>query len=266
MINEKVYHGKFGEGKIIEVAEGKVNILFPSDGERSFQSPQAFESGFLTFIDPQKQAAFLAELKDQREAEKKKREEEIEKQRAQPVKAPVQSSKRKLASPERADGEIRYFYVFQGTSYRSEMTGGYIWAPIKNEKGQTMHHWERMLDVQAGDVILHGFNGNVAAVSVAKGKAYPADNPHYTDEWDKTGRKVDLTSYQLRKPLPTKVFSEDIKRLSNEKYSPFDVNGSGNMGYLFAINPELVRVFSEAIVKDNPEVRQIQGINVLLKR
>lgn len=38
---------------------------------------------------------------------------------------------------------MNYFLVFQNKSYIGEQKGEYLWAPQKNETGQTFHHWTK---------------------------------------------------------------------------------------------------------------------------
>lgn len=49
------------------------------------------------------------------------------------------------------------------------------------------------------------------------------------------------------------------------KYSPFDKDGNGNMGYLFELNRELARIFVRATVKQNHYLESINYIKELLK-
>ena len=64
-----------------------------------------------------------------------------------------------LARPKRISGKRMIFFVFQGNTFDKEFNGGYIWAPISNKAGNKFHHWKKLLDVRAGDIILHGCDG-----------------------------------------------------------------------------------------------------------
>ena len=55
-----------------------------------------------------------------------------------------------------------------------------------------------------------------------------------------------MNFYALSHSIAPKDYWEDIKLLLPEKYSPFDKNGSENMGYLFPISQELARYFLDA--------------------
>ena len=53
----------------------------------------------------------------------------------------------------------RTYYVFQGGSFDDEYAGGYIWAPYESKSGRPFHYWERLKDLQAGDMIFHAAHG-----------------------------------------------------------------------------------------------------------
>ena len=48
------------------------------------------------------------------------------------------------------------------------------------------------------------------------------------------------------------------------KYAPFDKDGNGNMGYLFEINPDLVRFFLEETLKKNGYLLELDYVQELL--
>lgn len=271
MLNEEVVHSKWGVGIITKVEDDTITVHFDDAGDKKLAAQVVFDRGILKFVDPDTQKAYFAEVEAKKKAlaDRKAAEEKAQElaEKEQTKAATGNFDSRKTPEITRKGNERLYFYVFQGTSYEVEKTGGYIWAPIENELGQSMHHWDRMLDVRPGDIVLHGVDGSVAAISIVKGKAYPAQRPlsHGDDQWIQYGRKVDLEYHLLRRPLPTKDFSDDIKRFSTEKYSPFNVNGSGNMGYLFNINAELVTIFAEWLKKYDPQISDIDGIKELIE-
>ena len=159
------------------------------------------------------------------------------------------------------------FYVFQGNTFDRESKGGYLWAPLCSKDGGTPHHWTRMLDVQKGDIILHGCSAQVQAVSIARDKCYDCIQPSElrTEElWEPAGRRIDCEYLVLDRPIRTADYVDDILRLCNVKYAPFDKDGNGNMGYLYEINRELARIFLRGIVKANPQLANVDYISELL--
>ena len=62
------------------------------------------------------------------------------------------------------DTSPHWFWVNQGQTYRAERQEGILWAPLLSKNGLALHHWERMDELQAGDVIIH-YSGAIRAVS-----------------------------------------------------------------------------------------------------
>lgn len=237
--NEKIIHKKYGEGKVVSCCNKHVVVRF-ADGEKKFVYPGAFEVS-LVAVDPIVQASII---------------EEINKMEVPIIDLPQGEPERKAA----------LFYVFQGNTFIQEYRGGYIWAPITNKAGNNIHHWNRLLDVREGDIILHGCDGKVVAISRAKGPCYDFQQPEELiaeELWDKAGRRVDCEYYRINRPITTADYKDEIIKLSASKYSPFNKDGNGNMGYLYEINKELAHLFITETVKtnqyllDNPIVKHI---------
>ena len=168
---------------------------------------------------------------------------------------------------ERITGQPMTFYVFQGGTFEEESRGGYIWAPLSSKNRGAPHHWTRLLDVQSGDIIFHGYSGYVQAISVARGKCYECNQPEELrseDQWELAGRRVDCEYIVLDNPIKTSNYREDILRLCNVKYAPFDKDGNGNMGYLYELNRELAQIFMGAIVKANKGLADVEFVSELL--
>lgn len=159
------------------------------------------------------------------------------------------------------------FLVFQGSTFERECHGGYLWAPITNKDGNAFHHWDRLLDVRSGDIVLHGCNGHIRAVSIAEAACYDCIQPKELQTeaaWDLEGRKLDCNYIMLDCPIKTADFVSDIVRLCNTMYSPFNKNGTGNMGYLYELNRELAKIFLNAAVIANPYLKSNHVIIDLL--
>jgi DNA-binding NarL/FixJ family response regulator len=222
----------------------------------------------------------LDEIKTVKKAEEERRQAElaarkVEEERkiaAEVVKGAAVSHKagyipKPVARSQRIEGKRMTFFVFQGNTFDKEFSGGYIWAPISNKAGTMPHHWTRLLDVRKGDIILHGYDGYVKAISTAKAPCYECVQPNeLTVEglWERDGRRVDCDYIEIRNPVKTSMFKDDIIRLCQVKYSPFDKDGNGNMGYLFEINRELAKIFVEASVINNSYLSEISYISDFL--
>lgn len=277
LINQKVKSKSLGVGIIVEHTQDRVTVEF-KDKDSKFPYPDAFEKKFLVAEDTSVQASILKEIQEAKaKAEEKKRKEEAERIAAKELKAAEEAEKRvsrrtsyqakPVARTRRITGKRMTFFVFQRNTFEQECRGSYIWAPISNKAGNTFHHWDRLLDVQGGDIIVHGCNGYIQAVSVAKAGCYECPQPEELtaeDLWEREGRRVDCEYIRIEHPIKTSMFIQDIIRLCNTKYAPFDKFGNGNMGYLFELNRELAHIFIHASVDRNPYLGAVDYIQELL--
>lgn len=279
MVGVKVKHLVFGIGTITEYSNNYIIVEFPSKTCK-FVYPDAFEK-FIKAEDESLQSSIVNAIQAEKAAKEKKRiEEELARkaeaerkveqeaaQRAQIAKKYSYSPKPVVRS-QRMEGKRMIFFVFQGNTFDREYRGGYLWAPKENKTTTPPHHWTRLLDVRKGDIILHGCNGYVQAISVAKDSCYVCQQPKelaVEDLWDLQGRKVDCDYTYIKNPIKTSDYVSDIVRLSRVKYSPFDKYGSGNMGYLFEINRELAKIFVRETIKRNPYLASVDYISTFIE-
>lgn len=152
-----------------------------------------------------------------------------------------------------------FYYVFQGKEFESESKSGIIWAPYGNK-----HFWERLKYLKKGDILLHGCNGYIYAISVVKDSFYEAPTPikHYRDDYENMlGRQVNCSYEVIRNPIKTSWYKDQILQYNNKtNYPPFNKNGTGMQGYLFNIHPDLARFFIKETVKRNPILINVEFI------
>lgn len=277
LIGQKFKSKFLGVGLVVEQGKDDLIISFPLKISK-FEYKEITFTKFLKAEDLEIQAALLKEFEDENEAKKQqelheamiKQQEEDARQKAlaaQQVSSKKPAAKKSVLKQERIPGKRMTFYVFQGNTFDRESKGGYLWAPLCSKDGGTPHHWTRMLDVQKGDIILHGCNAQVQAVSIARDKCYDCIQPSElrTEElWEQAGRRIDCEYLVLDRSIRTADYVDDILRLCNVKYAPFDKDGNGNMGYLYEINRELARIFLRGIVKANPQLANVDYISKLL--
>lgn len=272
MVGQKVKHRTWGEGVIVKVSEKIIDIEFPV-GIRKLQYPQAFES-FLVAIDNGVQQTILDSIKETRKAEseakkatalkREKEEEALKKIKMTKTSKPVSKTS---VMKKRAENSKMIFLVFQGDTFGKESQGGYIWAPCFNKAGRTMHHWDRLLEVRADDIILHSSNGEICAISIAKEKCYDSPQPkelRIDSLWEIDGRRVDCEYILLKKPIKLSSYKNEIIKYSTAKYSAFNVNGTGNQGYLYDLNKELAVLFVTELVKVNKSLLNFKFIKEII--
>ena len=272
-----VKHKTLGIGTVTKF-DGKLLTVSFVNKVSTFQYPAAFTS-FIQATDPTEQASILQEIADakaaaiaEQQAIADAKRAEAEKRTAETAtkKSPVKTTythKKEVPKQERISGKPMTFYVFQNSTFDREYQGGYLWAPVTNKSGDTFHHWDRLLDVRTGDVIFHGYNGHIHAVSIARTACYDCVQPkelQTEDSWDLEGRRIDSVYIMLQHPIKTSDHIDDIIRLCNTKYSPFNKYGTGNQGYLFEINREMAKIFLEASATANPYLKGNKTISDLL--
>jgi hypothetical protein len=151
---------------------------------------------------------------------------------------------------------MAYWWVSQNRTYRQERSGGFLWAPTRNEAGLTPFHWAAMNEVRAGDVVFSFVGGKIVAVSVAKTAAYDWTRPTDLGEglWKDAGRRIEVEYRDLTNPLPIGEVLGELRPLLPDRYSPLNRFGTGNQGYLFGLPPRAGRILLERIGGEQPEV------------
>lgn len=274
LVNRKVKSKALGIGTVVEQDDSHVIVQFAAK-KSTFQYPEAFRK-FLTAEDEEIQQALLEEIAaaDALVEEAKIKAEEACKAAEQAkleelaAKAGCKKTSKPVKRIERVEGQHLTFLVFQGSTFAKEYKGGYIWAPKYTQAGGTCHHWDRLLDVREGDIILHCADGYVEAISVAKGPCFDAESPDELAEeqlWAKNGRMVKCEYTKIQKPIKHLEYKEKIKEYCGVKYAPFDKDGNGNMGYLFGLSKELVKFFMEKSVIKNDYLLDLECVQEVLK-
>ena len=70
---------------------------------------------------------------------------------------------------------------------------------------------------------------------------------------------------KIQKPIKHLEYKEKIREYCGVKYAPFDKDGNGNMGYLFALSKELAKFFMEKSVLKNDYLLDLECVQEVLK-
>ena len=243
LVGIKVKHKAFGAGKVTELDAQYVTIAFEAKTTK-FVFPDCFEN-FVKAEDASVQSAIDKMIVDAKIAEEqKKQEEEAARKAVEEKKMAEEALKREAIALKtsykhkeairsiRVEGKNMVFFVFQGNTFERECEGGYIWAPVYDKSGSQPHHWARLEDIRKGDIILHGCDAHIKAISVARDICYSAAQPEKLqseDLWEQNGRRVDCEYILINNPVKTSQFREDIVRLCQAKYFPLDKDGNENI-------------------------------------
>lgn len=226
-----VEHKSFGKGKVVDFKDNNIVVKFGKE-EKMFDKDWGFSEGHLKYI----KVGFDI---DQREEEKDN----------------TKDYQRKKA-----------YIVFRGNSYTKE-TSNYIWALKYDASGESPHYWERMTEVEPGDIIFQYKEGYIKAVSTAITSCYDEVRAiqRYSGERDNSeGRRIDLNTTILDDPILISDFKEIIIRYRRDKYSAFNKNGGANQGYLYELEPEIFNLFMKQVETHSP--MQVESTTVLSEK
>lgn len=139
-----------------------------------------------------------------------------------------------------------FYWVNQGKTYKEEKEGGYLWAPLKNQSGNSLFHWDNMDKINPGDIIFNYKKGFICGYCIAKSHAYKSKQPKEFSEdlgWEQEGRMIDAVYYQGTNKLTIDDVYRSLKDLLPKKYNPINlsyINGNpkikANQGYLYELN------------------------------
>lgn len=131
---------------------------------------------------------------------------------------------------------VRVWWVNQRRrAYDEEKRLGLIWAPLLNAAGRPLSHWDRMTDVEVGDLILHYHDGVIAAVSTALSPAIHANNPTNDPRWHHEGRMISVALSELDVPIRKDAIPLETRLRFSGPSEPFLTNGDVKQAYLLSV-------------------------------
>lgn len=142
--------------------------------------------------------------------------------------------------------ESGYWWVNQGASYEAECRDGYIFAPLQDDRGASLGHWNNLAKVRTGDVIFHYADQAILAISMVTDEAVEVTRPEGSID-GKKGRLVKC-SYT---PLPAPVLLSSISLDQRIKEGgPFNKNGGVKQVYLFPVSEQFVGAITPLVGVD----------------
>jgi MoxR-like ATPase len=148
----------------------------------------------------------------------------------------------KLEALLNSDLQRNIWWVNQGGSIKNERKDGVLCAPARADSSRLIPHWERLMEIKPGDIILHYANGELLYASTSTASAVAENRPYGRFE------KVNLVKvdyYELVPSIPLSQFSEELQELSIED-GPINVNGGVKEGYLWRLNPEALKIIQSS--------------------
>lgn len=164
---------------------------------------------------------------------------------------------------------MKFWWVNHKQTFKSELGGGYIWSPIKNNGGSSNQGYKNLTLATIGDIIFSYANTYIKAIGIVetafKEASVPPEFGTIGDQWEKDGYLVKVNWTLLEHPFKPKQHIDEIKDILPSKYSPIQKNGNGNQGiYLANISEELSDKLIDLINQTNnfvkPDIEEITDI------
>jgi putative restriction endonuclease len=159
---------------------------------------------------------------------------------------------------------MRYWWVNQNKTYRTEVPGGFLWSPKTQKNGRRNQFYENMREVAIGDVIFSFCDTRIKAIGVAVGIAQSTSKPDFGTAgagWSKEGWLVPVEFKELNKQLRPKDHINSIDPHLPAKYSPLQKSGNGLQSvYLAEIPLPLANVLADLIgIEYGSTLKLLQG-------
>lgn len=131
------------------------------------------------------------------------------------------------------------WWVNQGTTWKQETEGGYVWAPQTNKAGIVVGHHQSVNRLKKGDIVLNHWDSAIRGVSVVtedgKEGNRPSDLPSET--WRSDGYIAEVNFNQLQTPIETQSIPVGWRI---EEPHAFNSAGGTNQAYLVPLTEKFV--------------------------
>lgn len=144
---------------------------------------------------------------------------------------------------------MRYWWVNQNQTYKSEVPGGFLWSPKTRADGARNQFYENMREVATGDIIFSFCDTYIKAIGIVVGGAETSPKPDFGaagGNWSKEGWLVPVEFRELKARMRPKNHIGRIAPLLPAKYSPLQSSGDGLQSVYLA---EVPRPLAEVLVE-----------------
>lgn len=150
------------------------------------------------------------------------------------------------------------WWVNQGSSYKAERGGGYLWAPLVDKVGRAKVHWESVARARVGDVVLSYAGGRIRAISRVMNQAIAAKQPDELAQRWNDDRRLLRVEYVDLDPIELPRIPVDWRQ-SEGSGSPFARDGSVNQGYLFPVSNSFLEKLADAFPTVENALADLEG-------
>ncbi len=133
---------------------------------------------------------------------------------------------------------MAFWWVNQGSTWRKEILGGFMWSPKTNKGGIPSVYYDNMLRVRNDDVVFSYFKGRIGAVGLITDEAVSSEKPDFGSagqHWSQVGWEV-LVNYEVLDPPVDPRLLLDLYNQTGGSHGPMNGEGQVTMAYLFALD------------------------------
>jgi len=148
---------------------------------------------------------------------------------------------------------MAYWWVSQNKTFDQDRMGGFLWTPQVDRGGACPQHWLNLSLVRRGDTLFSYVGQGICAVvhadTDAKESMFPkARTPvdsHGHDDTSSIGWLVDVTYRVLVHKVAVGSLLPELQPLLPRHHSPLKANGTGALGFVYALPPRAGRLLLE---------------------
>jgi putative restriction endonuclease len=141
---------------------------------------------------------------------------------------------------------MRYWWVNQNQTYRTEIRGNFMWSPKVNANGARNPFYDFMREADVGDLVFSYYDTLIQALGMVTAPAQTAPKPNFGTagaNWANEGWFVPVYYCALENPIRPADHIALIRPLLPARLSPLRPNGHGNQGvYLTAVPQPLAEL------------------------
>jgi hypothetical protein len=162
-----------------------------------------------------------------------------------------------------SENSTGYWWVNQGKTFRHEIEGSLLWAPLASEKDQRpRQHWLNLQEAKTGDQVFHYANGAIRAVGEVKAPAQNAPKPQALGKqgWATAGLLLPVQYELLESPLGLNEIPASSRIREG---GPFNRTGGVQQGYFYGISKDFASEVN-ALLSEQPADAPEEGIKAVV--
>jgi putative restriction endonuclease len=138
---------------------------------------------------------------------------------------------------------MRYWWVNQNETYRTEVRGNFLWSPKVKANGARNPFYDTMRQVAPGDIVFSFCDTRIRALAIATGVAQTSPKPDFGGaglNWAEEGWFVPVYYCEFDTPVRPKEHIHTLRPFLPTRYSPLLPSGNGSQSVYLAEVPELM--------------------------